>query len=175
MTLLHGEACFGRALPATPLASSTHQLLFIAYGNTLRRDDGAGLALAEGLQSLLCARGHQVQLIAVQQLMPELALAVADPAVDAVCFFDTAQAELAKGVQIHMLCQNNTTPVLGHHLIPSALLLYAQQLYHTCPPAWLVTIPGSDFELGEGFSETTCKHLSELTTLARQLEQCFIP
>jgi len=147
----------------------TNHLLFIAYGNTLRRDDGAGLALAEMVRPLLCEQGLQVDLIAVQQLTPELALEIADPALNAVCFFDTAAEAHSLAIQMQRVDSQTTTPVLGHHLIPSALLLYARRLYGVCPPTWLVTIPGYDFELGEGFSEKTAGHLANVAAVAQQV------
>lgn len=84
-----GEPHLRHATRNTNHASPNH-LLFIAYGNTLRRDDGAGLALAEKLLPLLRDQGLQVELITIQQLTPELALDIADPNLDGVCFFDTA-------------------------------------------------------------------------------------
>lgn len=144
-------------------------LLFIAYGNTLRRDDGAGLALAEKLHPLLCQQGFHVDLIAVQQLTPELALEMANPLLHAIYFFDTALDEQPTGIQIQRVGTTATAPVLGHHLIPSALLLYATRLYGVCPPTWLITIPGSDFELGEGFSPTTASYLANIAPLAQKL------
>jgi hydrogenase maturation protease len=155
----------------TQHATRHHHLLFIAYGNTLRRDDGAGLALAEKLCPLLAAWGLQVDLIAVQQLTPELALEIADPALQAVCFFDTAAEAHSLAIQLRRVDAQQSAPVLGHHLIPSALLLYARRLYGICPPAWLVTIPGYDFELGEGFSAKTAAHLADVATLAQQVVQ----
>lgn len=146
-----------------------NHLLFIAYGNTLRRDDGAGLALAEKLRPLLCEQGWQVDLIAIQQLTPELALEIADPSLQAVCFFDTAAEAHALAIQMQRVDAQQSAPVLGHHLIPSALLLYAKRLYGVCPPAWLVTVPGYDFELGEGFSAKTASHLADVTTVAQQV------
>ena len=149
--------------------ATRNHLLFIAYGNTLRRDDGAGLALAEKVRSLLCEQGWQVELIAIQQLTPELALEIADPALQAVCFFDTAVEAHPNAIQMQRLGDQESASVLGHHLIPSALLLYAQRLYGVCPPAWLVTVPGYDFALGEGFSAQTAGHLADVGAVAQQV------
>lgn len=157
--------------PTTNHQSPRAHLLFIAYGNTLRHDDGAGLALAEKVLPLLRSQGHLVNLVAVQQLTPELALELTDPALNAVYFFDTALEQESAGIQIRDISVVQTTPVLGHHLIPSALLLYATYLYGVCPPAWLVTIPGSDFALGEGFSPTTAGYLANVELLASRLGQ----
>lgn len=144
-------------------------LLFIAYGNSLRRDDGAGLALAEKISPLLRRQGFRVKMITVQQLMPELALAIADEEVNALYFFDTTVEVGAAGIQVQPIEPVDRKPVLGHHLTPAILLLYAAHLYGHCPPGWLITIPGSDFALGEGLSPTTAAHLAYVDPLARQL------
>lgn len=171
MSPLHRVACCLPRDQFTQHATRSPHLLLIAYGNTLRRDDGAGLALAEQLMPLLHGQGLQVDLIAVQQLTPELALEMADSTLDAICFFDTAVEPRSTAIQIHPVGATQSAPVLGHHLIPSTLLLYAARLYHRCPPTWLVTIPGSDFELGEGFSPATARHLTNLEPLAKKLGQ----
>ncbi len=173
MTVTQRVACcvLREPIPDTqyPITQSPNHLLFIAYGNTLRRDDGAGLALAEKLCPLLQAQGWQVDLIAIQQLTPELALEIADPMLNAVCFFDTAAEAHPLEIQMQRVDVQQCTPVLGHHLIPSALLLYAKRLYGVCPPAWLVTIPGYDFDLGEGFSTKTAGHLADVAAVAQQV------
>jgi hydrogenase maturation protease len=172
MTQVIRDSCCVNREPITNHESRiTNHLLFIAYGNTLRRDDGAGLALAEKLRPLLCEQGWQVDLIAIQQLTPELALEIADPALQAVCFFDTAAEAHSVAIQMRRVDVQQSAPVLGHHLIPSALLLYARRLYGVCPPAWLVTIPGYDFELGEGFSAKTSGHLADVAAVAQQVVQ----
>lgn len=178
MTLLPRDSCCVLREPNTrPATRNTHHaspnphLLFIAYGNTLRRDDGAGLALAEKLLPLLRNQGLQIELITIQQLTPELALDIANPKLDGVCFFDTATEPHPQAIQVQRVGSSEGTPVLGHHLIPSALLLYAKQLFGVCPPTWLVTIPGYDFALGEGFSPATASYLVNVAPLAQTLAQ----
>lgn len=177
MTILPRVTCCGCREPFTTDATrntqhaTPHHLLFIAYGNTLRRDDGAGLALAEKVRPLLAEQGFQIELITIQQLTPELAFDLANPELTAVYFFDTAADSQPLGIQVQPIGSDEGTPVLGHHLIPSALLLYAKHLFGLCPPAWLVTIPGADFELGEGFSSATTRYLAEVTPLVQTLAQ----
>jgi len=64
-------------------------ILIMACGNSLRRDDGAGLVLAEKLEQLCLARRLKAQRIAVQQLTPELAELIAGAEVSGVMFADT--------------------------------------------------------------------------------------
>jgi Ni,Fe-hydrogenase maturation factor len=72
-------------------------ILIIAYGNSLRRDDGAGLILGEKLEDALRKRGLSVSHIAVHQLTPDLALSVAAENVAAVVFVDTRVSDAGEG------------------------------------------------------------------------------
>jgi hydrogenase maturation protease len=133
-------------------------IVLIAYGNELRRDDGAGLRLAERMAERWLALGASLHHLAVQQLTPELAMEIAEPGVAAVVFVDTrAAAGLSDAVEIMPLTPPETaTPSLGHHVQPDVLLAYAALLLEgrPAPPAWLVTVPGVAFDHGEGLSET---------------------
>lgn len=142
-----------------------YNLLIIGYGNPLRRDDGAGLVLAEKLAAALSARGVAVHALAVHQLMPELALTIANADLDGVLFVDTVADLGVTKIIFHSLVDAAAHVALGHHLTPQALLLYAARLYGHCPPAWLVAIPGTDFGHGEGFSPATAKHLADVAPL----------
>lgn len=157
---------------------SRQQLLILACGNPLRWDDGAGLLLAELLVPYLEAAGYRVRLVTVQQFVPELALEIANPRFGAVLFVDTidctnslASAETAPQIQIQPLSATLSTPSLGHHLTPHQLLLYARTLYHSVPPAWLITIPGIDYRHGEGRSGLVQTLLAKAETVSQQLRK----
>jgi len=138
-------------------------ILLIAYGNPLRRDDGAGLRLAERMADRWQAAGTRLRHLAVQQLTPELAAEIAEPDVRAVVFVDTrAVAGAAAGRQhaastvlvTPLAAPESASPSLGHHLGPAVLLAYAALLLdgRPAPPAWLATTPGVDLGHGEGLS-----------------------
>jgi hydrogenase maturation protease len=147
-------------------------ILIIAYGNSLRRDDGAGLILAQILEEALRERGLDVKRIAVHQLTPDLALSVAADNIAAVVFVDTRVAPPGEGHMELQLCRigsEHRSPSLGHHLDPSLVLTYARLLYDKSPPAWLVTVPGVDFDHGEGLSEAAQRALETLPALLHKL------
>ena len=96
--------------------------------------------------------GLCVRYIVVPQLTPELSIDIADPEITAVVFVDAARAEDHTAIHLHKVEADIATPTLGHHLDPDVLLVYAALLYQGLVPAWLVTIPGTDFDHGEGFS-----------------------
>jgi hydrogenase maturation protease len=153
----------------SPEIDADEQLLVIAYGNTLRRDDGAGIGLAGILVARWRALGVGVRYIVVPQLAPELAIDIADPEVGAVVFVDTARTECYTTIQVQRVQPQLATPALGHYLDPATLLVYTALLYQHRPPAWLVTVPGTDFEHGEGFSSTVRRLLATAPALANPL------
>lgn len=135
----------------------------IAYGNSLRRDDGAGLMLGQMLERDWRTQGIEVQRISVHQLTPELAVEIAREDVSAVVFVDArviAPDELDPGVELHPITYEIISPSLGHHSDPTALLICAGILYGKQPPAWKITVPGIDFSHGEGLSEITTQALA---------------
>ncbi len=135
-------------------------LLIIGIGNSLRRDDGAGLYLARDLANAWQVAGRGVQVIETHQLVPEIAEVIAAADIVAVLFVDAAvdEATLAAGVcRLEPLADDDTSPSLGHHLGPATLLLYASQLFDRRPPAWLLRVPGRDFDHGEGLSPVTAQ------------------
>lgn len=133
-------------------------ILLIGYGNDLRRDDGAGLILAEILEQAWQSQRVAVKRLSVHQLMPELAAEIAQPEVTAAVFVDArviAPEEVDPRVQMQPLRVETQSPSLGHHLDPTTLLIYAEWLYGWRPPAWLITVPAIDFGYGEGLSQST--------------------
>ncbi len=134
-------------------------ILLLAYGNPLRQDDGAGLRLAEQMADYWQSTGMPLRHLAVQQLAPELAVEIAQPGVLAVVFVDArvdAPDSVPDGVVVAALRSDGpSSPSLGHHTQPDVLLAYAALLLNgrPAPPAWLVTVPGVNFEHGEGLSQ----------------------
>lgn len=140
-------------------------ILIVAYGNSLRRDDGAGPALGEILETALQSRGRRVKRIALHQLDPEVSLSIAEEGVTAVVFVDTRVIvatdadSLLEAVRVN---GNPTESHVGHHLSPSTVMAYARLLYGKDPIAWVLTVPGVDFDHGEGFSDFTRAALDSL-------------
>jgi hydrogenase maturation protease len=149
----------------TVLYSWPGMILMIGYGNSLRRDDGAGPALARRVKER-CGDGG-VHALEVHQLVPELADEIASPDVTAVFFMDASIArsenpdqESPESVEIQMLDSKASSQSFGHHFDPSTLLAYAEHLHGKHPIAWLISIPGEDFDFGEGFSDVALSSLA---------------
>lgn len=144
--------------------------LVIGIGNVLRRDDGAGLVLAEAVRSALDERGQATQLRQVQQLFPELAEEIGEIRPHTVLLAD-CRADDGKDVvqairlQRIELADAGSTVSGSHGLTPTHVLALARRLYGYTGEAWLATAPGFDFGHGEGLSSTT-RHAIECLTPA---------
>lgn len=116
----------------------------IGYGNDLRGDDAIGPRVAEEV-----ARWNLpgVRVVLAHQLTPELAddLASADNAI----FVDARIGAEHQGVLIQTLQAAGNADAWFHAPGPPDVLALAQTVFGRSPNAWLVTIPGRSFELGE--------------------------
>jgi hydrogenase maturation protease len=119
----------------------------IAYGNTLRSDDGVARRVAEELEALELP---QIQVISCDLLLPELAEPVSRA--ERVIFVD-AEANSAGPVRAHKVVAAESSQLMAHHASATVILALARDVFGHAPEAWLVTIPGRDFGIGEGLSE----------------------
>lgn len=138
--------------------------LLIGYGNTLRRDDGVGWQIASQLAPELDP--EQVHIIQVHQLMPEIAANIAES--DAVIFVDASIEGEPGSLRVLDLSPSASLPE-AHALGPADLLTVSQNLYERRPPAYLLTITGQDFELGEGLSDLVQAAIPEALERIRSL------
>jgi hydrogenase maturation protease len=150
-------------------------VLILAYGNSLRRDDGAGFVLGDVVERMLSEAGLEVERIDSHQLEPELALDISGEKISAVLFIDTRALPETPGdddlrVQLRrVVCAKDASPSMGHHLNPPTLLTYSRFLFKKDPPAWLITVPGTDFDHGEGLSETAREAINSAPEILTEL------
>jgi hydrogenase maturation protease len=139
--------------------------LLIGWGNSLRQDDGVGLAIAEQVQGW----GRPgLKVLAIPQLTPELAPQLA--AADRVLFVDAVLAPAcpSPGWRLEPL-DTSTQAVraagagpLSHHASPGALLQLSGCLYGRTPPAWQLLVRAHCCELGTELSAATAALLPEV-------------
>lgn len=141
-------------------------VLIVGYGNTLRRDDGLGVALAEAVAA---ENLPGVSVLTCHQLAPELAEPVSRAA--AVVFVDAAVSE-AGPVRLRRLRPTTSAPVGSHECSPESILGLARTLYGRVPPAWLLPLPGEDFGLGEGLSARGSRSLFQGLEVLRGWLRC---
>ena len=125
----------------------------IGYGNALRRDDGAGLILAQEIADVLKNKGKDVVHISAHQLDPELVYAFVGA--EGVIFVDAGVYVGDPMVRVVPIGAKPLSHTVGHQMAPEMLLLLANALLNTAFPAWLVRVPGWDFEFGEGIGTKT--------------------
>jgi len=125
--------------------------LVIGIGNRLRGDDGIGPALVESLEERPGLERH-----VVHQLTPDLAPRFGEA--DRVLFVDAAIDR--RELDLDRLAPSEARGI-GHALCPAAFLDLAARLYDAAPPAWLLSVPGSDFEIGEALSPEAAARLPE--------------
>jgi len=159
-------------------------ILIIGFGNSLRRDDGAGPALANMVHA---NEGFDdIRIIETHQLMPELAEEVAAPDVSAVIFMDSRvvagkidESCRTADVELSRIDSRAASPSFSHQCDPSSVMAYAELLCGRKSPAWIVSIPGVDFTHGEGFSDETMFFLpvasSKVCELIRRLRKESLP
>ena len=141
----------------------------IGYGNSLRRDDGAGLILAHALVHAWQALDLPVSLITDHQLNPELADDIARSGAQLVLFADASAGAPGASIETSAIpdpsLHEGISPSLGHHLTPEVVLLYARELFGFHGHGWLLSIPGFDFDHGEGLSAETCALIDDFVRL----------
>ena len=70
---------------------------------------------------------------------------------DFILFVDATIEDLEGGrAWSRIYPETQLLPYLTHHINPSYLLGLIRTIYHRSPPAWLFSIQGYDFGLGEG-------------------------
>ena len=129
-------------------------LLVIGYGNDLRGDDAAGRLVAARIDR---DAGHDVEVLSVHQLTPELAPRVA--AARVVVFVDAYVAEPGAATQVTRVTADGQDSPLAHVGGPPSLLALAESVYGHRPDAWLVTAPALCFDYGADPSPTTAADL----------------
>lgn len=155
------------------IKTQPNSTLVIGYGNDLRGDDGVGQQVAHIIESWELPN---LRSLAVQQLTPELVEELATVA--RVIFIDAYPANSEPAVKVyHLEPASDETPI-GHTSDPRTLLALTQALHNYHPSAWLVTIPGVNFELGETLSPVAeqglCEALEEIDYLIRQIPSDMI-
>jgi hydrogenase maturation protease len=158
------EPCWTRS-PETE-ADQPPVVLVVGYGNTLRRDDGAGVAAAARLADALppaWLNDQRVRVVTCHQLLPDLCedLAAASHAV----FIDAA-VDLPPGqVRCQHIAAAAASPAAGlHTLSPRTLLGIAAALYGSAPQASLWSVGAADLDLGEGLSPVVCQSVNHLVS-----------
>lgn len=131
-------------------------IVVIAYGNSLRGDDGVAWRAADQLKKKFASA--DISVLQQHQLVPELAERISRAR--AVIFVDAADAQAAgthtgeiriDEIEIREIDRSTRSP-FHHQLSPGSLLALAEMLYGSGPRAFVATLTGEDFSPGERLS-----------------------
>lgn len=146
------------------------RILIVGYGNPLRTDDGLGWRAAEELA--LAFASDEVQVRTCHQLLPELVDAVSQS--DTTLFIDAARDGEPGELRCAPVLPEESALRFTHQLSPQSILAWSQKLYGRSPRAFLISVSGGCFELGEKLSPSVAASLPRLTALVGQLANPFI-
>ena len=138
-------------------------ILIIGYGNPIRGDNGIGQAVIAEVEQWNLAHLRSQSL---HQLTPEIAAEMAE--VETVIFVDAG----LEGDTVNITSLEPLPSDLfnwGHSLNPRSLLSLTQFLYQKSPQAWLIAIPGENFELSETLSEKALNGIQEALKIIKNL------
>ena len=135
----------------------------IGIGNTLRRDDGAGVEAARRI-----ARAFpEATVITAQGLHPEMAEMIAPCAL--AVFIDASVRTSA--ISVTRVRRGDPVPGAdGHAMNPGGILAIAEHLYGRAPgEALLAEIPAFECGFGEGMSGRTLRMIDSCVQLVAEL------
>jgi len=134
------------------------RLLIIGYGNPLRGDDAIGWQIADQLAKVA---GNSTRVLAVHQLTPELAEAIAEA--DLVIFID-ARYDGQPGIWTCETIRPDSTgsDAYTHYFTPVNLLNYASAVFDANPTALLISVAGSSFDCSETLSPAVAAAVPEI-------------
>ncbi len=131
--------------------------LVVGIGNTLRSDDGLGVRVVEALSP-----HGSAETLTVQQLTLDLTECLSR--VDRVLFVD---ADAAGGaVELAPIRPSPGEAQFGHALSAEELLRWTVVEHAVCPKAWMLSVPGQSFDLGEELSPEAMRALESARRVA---------
>jgi hydrogenase maturation protease len=140
-----------------------NRTLVIGYGNSLRRDDAAGVYAAERIRS----EYPGVECVTAQKLSPEMAITLAH--FKRVIFIDASDAALDLNVRTLYPGARVKTPE-ANALTPQMLLDASHEIYGQVPRQTLqIEIPASDFTSGESLSPKARLLVDQCVEIVRSL------
>jgi hydrogenase maturation protease len=140
-------------------------ILVIGYGNSLCGDDGVGPYIVERLALADAASLSDVEYLAFRQLTPELAEPISRA--ETAIFVDASDGPkpgLISCVELTPLAEPSQAGpgAFTHHVKAAILLESARFLYGKHPTAYLYTVAGENFNLGNSFSPAVALALPSL-------------
>jgi len=146
--------------------------LVFAVGNPSRGDDALGPLLVERLEQWIATVGEPpVDLVLLTDFQWQVEHALDLQSVDVAIFAD-ASVSAGTSFETAPLSPQFDASYSTHALSPACVLAVAARLGQKLPQAWLLSIPGQDFELGAPLSAKARSALDQaFAYLCASLEQ----
>ncbi len=133
-------------------------MVIIGYGNPSRGDDALGPLLLERLEALAIDPGTYEPVTDFQLQIEH----VTDLEQRGLLLFVDASLSAQPPFGFSRLTPQRDHSYSSHSLSPATLLSVYQEVYKTAPPpAYLLTIPGYLYELGQPLSRKAAEHLEQ--------------
>lgn len=133
--------------------------LVFGVGNPSRGDDAIGPVLVERLEEWRAsARETSIELTLLTDFQWQIEHALDLQGVDVVIFVDASLTACAP-FRLERLMARFDVTYTTHALSPACVLAVAERLGQALPEAWLMSIPGRDFELGAPLGAAGRAHL----------------
>jgi len=137
---------------------------FVGMGNYLRRDDAAGILLAEGLKEVADGR---IMVMNVEDVVESYAFDIARCDADDVVFIDAVKTGEAPGTILFGRLDEFSEAVNDYSTHKCSLLLTGRVLEAHGKTAWLLGIESGDTDYGEGISERVQSSIEHLRDMIR--------
>lgn len=140
-----------------------NEMVILGVGNDSRGDDGLGWAFLDALEG---NRESPSRLIYRYQLQPEDAAEIATAKY--AIFVDASKAMLEEGFLWESATPERHPQVNSHWLPPSAVLGLCLEMQETLPDAFVLSIAGYQWELGQGLSPHAARNLEAALSFFRE-------
>ncbi len=146
-------------------------ILIYGIGNPGRQDDGLGIAFIESIRPVAAENNWSLE--SNYQLNVEDAMTIS--AFDVVVFVDaTRESNAASPFQWRRLLPKESLTFTTHAMSPETVLALSEELYGAKPKAFLLTIPGSAWEVSTELTAAAQKNLNiALAGFSKELSICM--
>jgi hydrogenase maturation protease len=127
--------------------------LVIGYGNPHRQDDRVGHIVAEAVQQWADGAGLPLEVVTAYQL--DLDMVEQISAASLVVFVDAHTPSFCDGLACTQIVPDDDAGFTTHAFTPGGLLALAARLTGRAPQAFIVSVPGFAFDLGDEISART--------------------
>jgi hydrogenase maturation protease len=147
--------------------ASPQSVLLIGYGNPYRQDDRVGHVVAEQVASRCGAQGRgAVRCLTAYQLDLDMVEDLA--AADRVYFIDAHTPDYSSEVELQQVAPAAPDGFTTHVFSPAHLVHLAGTLYGNAPDAFILSVPGASFDMGDDLSPGTALAAEQAVELLLQ-------